>query len=152
MSVCWWCAKSTSKPGLLCNTAPLKTVTMGNLCCATASDTVDEPQTPSSLTLDRVLVVIVLCFEAATETLPFAPPLPSNTRKIPGGFLPWLPSHNKVWEFTRERSASPTLGPYNLEGLPASYRQVHAALRKTNMCDHFCFFLEAPLRAKLEGT
>lgn len=153
MPVCWCCSKfNTSKPGQLRITKTPEITTMGNLCCITTSDTTNEPETPLPLILDRVLVVFLLCFEAAIDALPFHPPVLSTTRQVPGGFLPYLPAHIKAWEFTRDRSLSPARGPHNLEGLPASYRQVHAALRKINMCDHFCFFLEAPLRAKLEGT
>ena len=122
---------------------------MGNLCCITTSDAINETGLSPSLTLERALTIFLLCFEAAIDTLPFAPPIPSTTRQAPTGFLLWLQPPLTVWEYTRDRSGSPHSLSQNLEDLPASYRQVHAALQKQNMCDHFCFFLEAGLRAKL---
>jgi len=56
-----------------------------------------------------------------------------------------------MWEYACNRSGPPTQVSHILEDLPNSYRQVYAALRKQDLCDDFCFFLEAALRAKLAG-
>ncbi|KAF1923052.1 uncharacterized protein M421DRAFT_9959 [Didymella exigua CBS 183.55] len=95
-----------------------------------------------------VLLVFLLCFEAAINALPFSPPIRSTTGQVPGSLLTSTPSHIKVWEFKRNHLAS-LKSSHELEALPASYRRVYAALRKQNICDHFCFFLEASLRVKL---
>lgn len=82
----WLCCRAGECPfvggvlslraNLACSATPhrSKPSTMGNLCCTTASDTDDEPETPLSLTLDRFLVVFFLCFGAAIKTYPLRRP------------------------------------------------------------------------------
>ncbi|KAF2621367.1 hypothetical protein BU25DRAFT_354605 [Macroventuria anomochaeta] len=123
---------------------------MGNLCCASRTNAAGETDISLSIALDHVLTVFLLCFEAAINTFPFYPPLLSTTRLVPSNTIPWLPSHIKVWEFTRDYEASLKISPHNLGDLPTWYRGVDRALRKTDRCDHFCLLLDSAFRAKLE--
>ncbi|KAJ8114459.1 hypothetical protein OPT61_g3661 [Boeremia exigua] len=123
---------------------------MGNLCCISWSNTYDEIETTQTLTLERVLTVFLLCFEAAIDSLPFYPPVPSTTRLVSSSSIPSLPSFVTVWEFTRDHSVAPQRSPRSLEAFPAWYRAVHRSLSRQNLCDHFCLLMDDAVRSKLE--
>lgn len=121
--------------------------------CASRSDLEeDELNFMPPLTLDQVLAVFLLCFEAAIEAMPLFPLDPGPARLVPGEHLRELPSGITVWQYAYNFSAAPYLiKDFEVSTLPPRLQEVHQALRKKNLRDHSCLLLDDALQAKLKA-
>lgn len=99
-----------------------------------------------ALTLIEVLDILFVCFEAAIEHMPWNPPIQSSVRGVP-----YANNAVEVWEYTiSDRPASTGFIDHD-NNFAHWYRKAHRSIRKQNMCEHFCLFLDTALRSKLKG-